>query len=216
MNNSETTRGWALTGLTAVALWIVGLILLTHNGPADHATGSHILAWYRSSTNSILVGGWLFMLGCLSFVIFVAGLRVRLAGVLGASSLLPGVALAGAAIAGVCGMLTAAVDVGGAIDKSDIGPSTAAAFHHFLDVFFVSAELAAILPVGVVAVAAWRTRVLPRWWAAFSGVVAVVLIVGPIGWLGLIFGVPIWTIGTSLFVLLRSPERVRATAVAIA
>jgi hypothetical protein len=214
MNNSETSRGWALTGLVAVALWIVGLILLTHNGPADHATGNDILAWYRSSTNSILLGGWLFMLGCLSFVTFVSGVRVRLAGALGAPSPLPGLALAGAAIAGVCGMLTAAVDVAGAVDKSDIGPSTAAAFHHFLDVFFVSAELAAILPVGVVAVAAWRTRILPRWWAGFSALVAIVLIIGPIGWLGLIFGVPIWTIGTSLFILLRSPERVRGTAAA--
>ena len=215
MNKSEN-RSWGLTGLLAVVLWIVGLTLLTHNGPADHATGSEILAWYRSDTNTILLGGWLFMLGCLSFVTFLSGLRVRLADVLGASSPLPGLALAGAAIAGVCGMLTAAVDVGGAIDKSDIGPSTAAAFHHFLDVFFVSAELAAILPVGVVAVAAWRTRILPRWWAAFSGLVAVVLLIGPIGWLGLIFGVPVWMIGTSLFVLLRSPERVRGTAAATA
>jgi hypothetical protein len=215
MNKSEN-RSWGLTGLLAVALWIVGLILLTHNGPADHATGNDILAWYRSETNTILLGGWLFMLGCLSFVTFLAGLRMRLAGVLGASSPLPGLALAGAAIAGVCGMLTAAVDVGGAIDKNDIGPSTAAAFHHFLDVFFISAELAAILPVGVVAVVAWRTRVLPRWWAAFSALVAIVLIIGPIGWLGLIFGVPIWTIGTSMFVLLRSPARVRGTEVATA
>ena len=215
MNKSEN-RSWGLTGLLAVVLWIVGLILLTHNGPADHATGSEILAWYRSDTNTILLGGWLFMLGCLSFVTFLSGLRVRLADVLGASSPLPGLALAGAAIAGVCGMLTAAVDVGGAIDKSDIGPSTAAAFHHFLDVFFVSAELAAILPVAVVAVAAGRTRILPRWWAAFSGLVAVVLLIGPIGWLGLIFGVPVWMIGTSLFVLLRSPERVRGTAAATA
>ncbi len=215
MNKSEN-RSWGLTGLLAVVLWIVGLTLLTHNGPADHATGSEILAWYRSDTNTILLGGWLFMLGCLSFVTFLSGLRVRLADVLGASSPLPGLALAGAAIAGVCGMLTAAVDVGGAIDKSDIGPSTAAAFHHFLDVFFVSAELAAILPVAVVAVAAWRTRILPRWWAAFSGLVAVVLLIGPIGWLGLIFGVPVWMIGTSLFVLLRSPERVRGTAAATA
>ncbi len=53
---------------------------------------------------------------------------------------------------------------------------------------------------------------LPRWWAAFSGLVAIVLIVGPIGWLGLIFGAPIWTLGTSLFVLLGSRDRVRATA----
>jgi type IV secretory pathway TrbD component len=46
------------------------------------------------------------------------------------------------------------------------------------------------------------------------GSVAVVLIAGPIGWLGLIFGLPLWTLGTSLFVLLRSPARLTAAAAA--
>jgi hypothetical protein len=117
-------------------------------------------------------------------------------------------------MAGVAGALTAAVDVAGGIDKTDITPATAATFHHAVDIFFVTAELAAILPLAVVAVFAWRTRVLPRWWAAFSGLVAVVLLIGPIGWLGLIFGVPLWTLGTSLFVLLGSRDRMRAAAVA--
>lgn len=106
----------------------------------------------------------------------------------------------------------AAVDVAGALDKNDIVPGTAATFHHAVDIFFICAELAAVLPLGVLAVVAWRTRVLPRWWAAFSGLVAGVLLVGPIGWIGLIFGLPIWTFGTSLFVLLGSRTRVRAAA----
>jgi len=38
------------------------------------------------------------------------------------------------------------------------------------------------------------------------------LLIGPIGWLGLIFGVPIWTLGTSLFVLLGARERAQAAA----
>ena len=205
MNTSENRR-WALAGPLTVALWIFGIILLNHNGPVDHATGSEILAWYRSSTDTILLGGWLFMIGCLGFVAFVAGVGQRLAA--------PGLALAGAAIAGVSGMLTAAVDVAGGIDKTDIGPGTAAAFHHAVDIFFITAELAAVLPLAVITVAAWRTRVLPRWWAAFSGLVAVVLLVGPIGWIGLIFGLPIWTLGTSLFVLLGSRDRLQAAAAA--
>ena len=205
MNSSENRR-WALVGPLTVALWIVGLILLNHNGPADHATGSEILAWYKSSTDTILLGGWLFMIGCLGFVVFVAGVGERLAA--------PVLALAGAAIAGVSGMLTAAVDVAGGIDKNDITPATAATFHHAVDIFFITAELTAVLPLAVIAVLAWRTRVLPRWWAAFSGLVAVVLIVGPIGWIGLIFGVPIWTLGTSLFVLLGSRARMRTAAAA--
>ena len=199
-------RRWALVGPLTVALWIVGLALLTHQQPGEHASGSEILAWYRAHTDSILLGGWLFMIGCLGFVVFVAGVGRRLAA--------PVLALAGAAIATVSGMLVAAVDVAGGLDKNDITPATAATFHHAVDIFFITAELTAVLPLAVVAVLAWRTRALPRWWAAFSGLVAVVLIIGPVGWIGLIFGVPIWTLGTSLFVLLGSRARMRTAAAA--
>ena len=211
MSNSENRR-WALLGPLTIVLWIVGIFLLMHDQPGDHATGSEILAWYKTDTNTILLGGWAFMLGCLGFVAFVNSLRPRLAAAAGPASQLPGLAVIGGAITGAFGMLLAAVDVAGAIDKSDIGPSTAAAFHHSIDLFFVCAELAAILPVGVLAVVAWRTRMLPRWWAAFSGLVAVVLVVGPVGWAGLIYGMPLWTLGTSLFVLLGSRTRMRAAA----
>ncbi|HZC74908.1 MAG TPA: hypothetical protein VE220_02945 [Gaiellaceae bacterium] len=213
MNSSEN-RSWALFGPLTVVLWIVGLALYQHNGPAQHATGSEILAWYKSSTDTILLGGWLFMIGCVAFVVFASGLRQRLATAVGAASQLPGLALAGAAMAAVFGMLMAAADVAGGVDKTDIEPSTAAAFHHATDLFFVCAELAAIVPLATVALVAWRTRILPRWWTVFSLLVAIVLIIGPVGWIGLIFGVPIWTLGTSLFVLLRSPERMRSAAAA--
>ncbi len=216
MNTTTENRSWAILGPLTVALWIVGIVLLTNNGPADHATNGDILTWYQTHTNRILAGGWLFMIGCVAFVAFAVGVRTRVAAAVGSASQLPGLMLAGAAMAGLAGMLTAAVDVAGAINKSDISASTAAALHDSTDVFFVCAELAAILPLAAIAIAAWRTRVLPRWWAVFSGLVAVVLVIGPIGWLGLIFGLPIWTLGTSLFVLLRSPERMRSTAAATA
>jgi hypothetical protein len=213
MSTSESRR-WALIGPLTVALWVAGVALINHNGPADHATGSQILAWYRSDTTSIILGGWLFGLGCLGFVTFMSGLRVRLVEAAGQGSQLPGLALAGAAMAGLAGILVAAVDLAGGINKNDIDPGTAATFHHSVDIFFVTAELAAILPVAAVAILAWRTRVLPRWWAAFAGLVAVVLLVGPVGWLGVIFGMPLFTLGTSLVVLLRSPERLRTAAAA--
>ena len=63
MNASENRR-WALFGPLSVALWVVGIILINRNGPADHATGSQILAWYKSDSDSITMGAWLFMLGC--------------------------------------------------------------------------------------------------------------------------------------------------------
>lgn len=212
MTATSDNRRWALLGPLTVALWIAGLALMHNHAPGEHAPGSEILAWYRSHSDSIMMGAWLFILGCLGFVSFVAGLRVRLAEVAGRASQLPGIVLIGAAMAGVCGMLTAAVDLAGGVDKNDIDPATAATFHHSTDVFFFGAELAAVLPLAAIAILAWRTRVLPRWWAAFAGLVAVVLVAGPIGWIGLIFGVPIWTLGTSLFVLLGSRTRLRAAA----
>lgn len=215
MNPSDNRR-WALLGPLTVAFWIAGVALINHNGPATHATGAQILAWYKSHSDSIVMGAWLFMLGCLGFVTFVSGLRVRLAEAAGRASQLPLLAVAGAAMAGVLGILNAAVELTGAIDKNDIEPATAAALHHFTDVFFVGTEMAAILPLAAVAVVAWRTRVLPRWWAAFTGLVALVLVAGPIGWLGLIFGLPLWTLGTSLFVLLGSRARMRTAAAAAA
>jgi hypothetical protein len=211
MSTSENRR-WAVVGLATVALWIAGVFLITASQPGSHATGSEILAWYKGHTNTILLGGWLFMLGCLGFVTFVNGLRGRIADAAGAASQLPGLAVLGAAITTAFGMLFAATDLAGGIDKTEIDPATAAVFHHISDVFFVCAELAAMLPLGVVAVVAWRTRVLPRWWAAFSALLVVVLLIGPVGWIGLIFGLPIWTLGTSLFVLLGSRMRVRAAA----
>jgi hypothetical protein len=211
---SNENRRWALVGPLSIALWIVGIALINRSAPASHATGAQILAWYKSDSDSIVMGAWLFMLGCLGFVTFVAGLRVRLAEAAGQGSQLPALALAGAAMAGVLGMLTAAVDLVGGIDKNDIDPATAATFHHSVDLFFVGSELAAVLPLAAVAIVAWRTRVLPRWWAAFAGLVAIVLVAGPIGWLGLIFGVPLWTLGTSLFVLLGSRARLRTAPAA--
>ncbi len=213
MNHSENRR-FALLGPLAVVLWIVGVILIDKNGPADHATGGEILAWYKAHTDAIVMGGWLFMLGCLGFVAFVAGLRVRLTDAAGRDGQLPLLALVGAGMAGLAGILTAGVDLTGGIDKNSIDPGTAAVLHHSVDLFFVAAELAAILPLLAFAIVAWRTRVVPRWWAGFAGLVAVVLAAGPIGWLGLIFGVPLWTLGTSLFVLLRPGERARTAAAA--
>jgi hypothetical protein len=208
---STDNRRWAFAGPITVGLWILGVFLVTRGQPGNHATGGQILGFYKSHTNTILLGGWFFMLGCLGFVTFVSGLRAR---VMNGASQLAGLAVAGATMTGVFGMLFAATDVAGAIDKTEISTSTAATFHHAGDLFFVCAELSAVLVVGSIAIMAWKTRVLPRWWTVYSGLLVVVLVAGPIGWIGLIFGLPIWTLGTSLFVLLGSRDRMPAAAAA--
>jgi hypothetical protein len=212
MNRFE--RWTPLAGVLAVVLWIVGIVVVSHNNPADHATDGQILAWYRSDSNWVLLGGWLFMLGCLAFLWFAVVLRERLdeAGVGRKAARLT---FAGAVAATVFGIGVPLLDIAAAINKDEISAATAGAAHRLSDGFFVGAEIALIVFFAAAAVAALQTRLLPKWWAWLMVLVAVVLVIGPIGWAALIFATPIWTLGTS-FMLLRSNGRRPAVAPAAA
>jgi hypothetical protein len=139
-------------------------------------------------------------MGCLAFLWFAALLRERVAAAEGETTTYSTLAFAGAAAAAVFGMLFVAGDAGAAIDKDSISAATAGMLHNGADMFFIAAELAMTLFYLGTAVVALRTRVLPKLWAGFSVVVAIVLFIGPIGWAALIFGTPIWILGTGLIV----------------
>jgi membrane protein YqaA with SNARE-associated domain len=198
---------WA--AVASVVLWVIGLIVLTAlptNLSDDKASDEQILAWVRGNTNDILLGGWLFMIGCIVFIWFAGLVRARLVAAEGDTTLAT-IGFAGAVATAIFGMANAAGDVDAAISKNDISASTAGTLHHLGDGFFVCAELALIVVLVSTAVVAFRTAVLPRWWAIVSIVIAVVLVIGPIGWAALIFGLPVWTLGTSVL-LARTPRTV--------
>jgi hypothetical protein len=211
--HSRLERSSAVAGALAVVLWILGLVVT--NSFSDKIPGNpsdaQLLTWIKGNTNSILLGGWLWMLGCLAFVWFAAILRGRLAAVEGGSHTFGNLCFGGALAAAAFGMLTTAGDVGAAINKDDISAATAGTLHNAGDMFFVCAELAAILFFLGAAIVALRAGVLPKWWAYFAILIAIVLVIGPIGWAALIFGVPIWTLGTTWF-LLRGPREPMRTA----
>ncbi len=71
------------------------------------------------------------------------------------------------------------------------------------DAFFVGAELTAILLMLGAGMVALRTGVFPKAWAWFSFFLALVLVIGPIGWAALLFGLPIWILGTTFFLVRR-------------
>jgi hypothetical protein len=156
------------------------------------------------------------MVGSLSFLWFAALLRSRLAEAEGGARTYSALAFAGAAAATVFGILIQAGDLAAAINQDSISASTAGTLHNISDMFFVGAELALIPFFAGVAVVALRTAVLPKWWAAFSILIAVVLVIGPIGWAALIFGTPVWLLGTGLIVGSKPRTRQRAVAAATA
>jgi hypothetical protein len=210
---TDRLQRWSLlAGPLAVVLWIAGLVVAEGmtDSLADNASDATVLSWYQGNADTVLVGSWLFMLGCLSFVWFCAVLRVRLAAAEGPGGMLAGLAFAGGVGAALFGMLIQAGDVAVAVNKDEVSAATAAALRRVSDGFFVAAELALILLVVATALVAFRTAVLPRWWAVFSLLLAVVLVIGPIGWAALIFGLPIWTLGTT-WLLLRPASAARRT-----
>ncbi|HEU5361992.1 MAG TPA: hypothetical protein VFU56_01565 [Gaiellaceae bacterium] len=209
-------RPLLLPAALAVALWIGGLVVT--NALSDkiphHATDAQLLAWVQGNQNPILMGGWLWALGCLSLVWFAAILRSRLAEAEGGQHTYATLAFGGVSIAAVFGLLIPAGDMGAAIDHDRVSAATAGMLHNSADMFFVAAELALILFFVGTAVVALRTGILPKWWALFSLLIAVVLVIGPIGWAALTFGTPVWLLGTGLIVGSRARTRGRAVAAA--
>ena len=135
---------------------------------ADNASDATILAWFQGNANTILLGSWVFMIGCLCFVWFCGALRARLAEAEGPDGMLTAIAFAGGVAGAVFGLLIQGGDVAVAINKDDLSAATAGALYRISDAFFVAAELAVVLLVVATAVLAFRTAVLPRWWAVFS------------------------------------------------
>jgi len=191
-----------LAGVLAVVLWIAGLAITDAPDTSTDKTDAQILSVYQHHANNILLGSWLFMLGCICFLWFAGAFRARMAEAEGGLNTFAGISFGAAVAATVFGVGTMAGPVAVAINKNDVSAATAGALTHVDDLFFVGAELTLVAMFAAAAVVAFRTGLLPKWWAALMCLVAVVLAIGPIGWAAMIFGLPIWTLGTT-FMLMR-------------
>ncbi len=207
----------ALTGFLAVALWAVGVVLaqvLSHQ-PANDATDVQVLAWIKAHSNIVTAGSWLYMLGCGCFIWFAGTLRSRLAAAEGGTAPATTIGFVAAAATALIGMGLAAPDMTAAIGANDISAGAAGALHQTGTVFFLITEIAMAAMLAGFSVAALRSRDLPKWWAIVGIVLAVVLVIGPIGWLGVLFGMPLWTLLTTTLLVLRT-RREPATAASVA
>jgi hypothetical protein len=186
-----------LAGIVAVILWVVGAIVLF--SAADEETAREVLAAYRDDAGSILAGGFIFQLGTLFFIWFLGSLRSRLQSVEGGVGRRAAIAF-GAGLATAIFLLgLPATDMAGALaDDDELSAPMASAVHTLGDAFFIGAELAAAPLLVAVALVVLQTGVLPRWLAWVSLLLALVLVVLPIGWAGLLFAYPLWVLAVSV------------------
>jgi len=205
VSHGATAGGWdrnaPLTGVAAVVLWVIGVILFST--AAGKSKGPGILAQYKGNSNQILLGGLIWMVGVGLFVWFLGSLRQRLLAAEGGLGRWTSIAYAGGILTAAMGALWPSPDIAGALGKDDLDASAAAAIHHLGDAFFVAAEYMAPVLLTATALVALRHRILPRWFAWLTLFIALILLIGPIGWAALIFGFPIWTLIVSFFLWRR-------------
>lgn len=200
--------GWerlaALSGVVAVALWVIGIVIQeSSNLPGDDAGGDEVLAWFASEENTILAGGFVFMLGVLFFFVFLAALRVRLLEAEGPVGFLTALVFGAGIAAALSLLMLPAPDMSGALSNDELTGDAALAVNSLGDMFFLGAELASALLIAAAGLIFIRTRVLPAWLGWASLVVALWLLIPPIGWAGLLLGVPLWTILVSVLLWMR-------------
>ena len=212
-------RGWSweryapLTGVLAVVLWAIGIIVL--ETAVEMKTPTTLLDSYRTEESSIFLGGFLWVLGTFFFFWFLGSLRARLANAEGGVGRLTALAFGGGVAAAVFGFAMPGPDVAAAIaDDADLSDAAAVAIRVVSDVFFLGAEMSAAVLLAATGVHALRTSSLPRWLAWVSLVIALALIILPIGWAALLFAFPLWVLVVSYLLWSASPDTPAVTAAA--
>lgn len=199
-----------LIGVVAVVLWVIGVIVGSSAVDADK--GPEILREIRDNSNQILIGGVAFLIGCLFFLFFLGSLRSRLLAAEGGDGRLTSIAWGGGLATTILATALPGADMAAALVKDDISPPAAAAMHHLGTAFFVGAEyLCPALLAGTAAVAL-RTGLFPRWLAWISLLIALLLLIAPIGWAALIFAFPLWVIVVSVLLWQQESEAASVTS----
>jgi hypothetical protein len=205
--NTLERRIALIAGPLAVVLWVAGLLVGNSGSKIPHhPTDAQLLAWVQGNKNSITLGSFLFMVGCAVFLWFASILRTRLAAEEGESHTFSTLVFGAATVMVALGV-GMNPDILTALNASSVSAATAGTVHNLGTLVFIGAEIALFPLLVGAAVVAFRTAVLPKWWASAGALVGVVALIGPIGWLALIFGFPLWTLGTTVF-LARTPRSV--------
>ena len=90
-----------------------------------------------------------------------------------------------------------------ALDHNDTSDTAIDALVHVGDAFFGGVELFSILLLVATGLVTLRFGGLPRWFAWVSLALALILAVPPIGWLGVIAGLPLWVLLISVLLWRR-------------
>jgi len=200
-------RSWdryaPLSGVVAVVLWILGTFLLEKDDRPEGKDTAAFVDWVEKNDTAIITGAIVFGFGVLFFLWMLGSLRATLFAAEGGTGRLATVAFAGGVATAISMMFTYLPQAQAAFDKNDTSDTSIDALVHVGDAFFAGVELFAIPLLAATAVVILRFGGLPRWFAWLSLVLALILAVPPIGWLGVIVGLPLWVLLVSVLLWRR-------------
>jgi hypothetical protein len=149
-----------LTGIVAVLLWIVGVVVMESIGGPGEGGPEAYPRYYDDEGGGILGASTTFAIGTLFFLWFLGTLRAALHAAEGGVGRLAGIAFAGGLAFGVLSLATMAPDAAGAIrywvDDETLEPAAAEALNALGSGFFLLAELSAGLFLIATALAVLR------------------------------------------------------------
>jgi hypothetical protein len=200
-----------LTGVAAVLLWIVGTFLLENTDRPDEDAGSNFRDWVQANDTELVVGGIVFGFGVLFFLWFLGSLRARLIEAEGGTGRLSTIAFASGVACSISMLFTVLPHAQAAFDIDSVSDTSAAALVHMGDAFFGGTQLFAIPLLAATGLVILRYEALPRWLAWASFVVALTLVIVPIGFFAVFIGLPLWVLATSVLLYGRSAGEPAAT-----
>ena len=201
-----------LTGFVAIVLFIVG-VFVEEGGASrpDDADPAALRSWFQNETGTIFAAEFLFALGAILLIWFFGSLRSALRAAEGGSGRLSAIAFGSGLLASLGLILSVAPILQGAISEDDLVPETAQALAFMSDAFFGVTEFSLVPMFVAVGLLTMRTRVLPVWLGWVSFAIALLLLIIPVGWAGVVWAFPLWTIVVSVLLFRRGSAAPAAT-----
>jgi len=205
MKDSSMNRWLWLIGLVAAALIFVSFGPLSSGSPDQNASGTSVAHWYNTHVNQQWLTIWLVGLALFLLLVYVTQLRSVLVQT-GGQRLWPNVVFA----SGI--LLVAGIIVAGSFEMTII---VAAHTHeyavaHFVNFYSSNNELLILagmdfltLSTGLAILLNRGAAPLPRLLGWYSILVGLVGAAGPLSFLALLFGLPIWLIATGIVIAVK-------------
>ena len=193
-----------LTGVVAMILFIIGVIVQESGaGRPDDETPANFLRWFQEDSSNMIAGSILFAIGVVLLIWFFGSLRAALWSAEGGTARLTAIAYGSGLLAALGLLLSVAPTAQGAFQEDDLSPDTAQSLAFVADSFFGATEFALVPMFVAVGLLTLRTRVLPVWLGWMSFLIALVLLIPPVGWAGVVWAFPLWTIIVSILLFRR-------------